>query len=186
VSNKRQYRRRWFLVFPFLIVVLVFDFGFASTSAHIQKPMKNETALLLIDIERSLFDAIRKKDIDALSKIVADDFVFREPGRAEAGKADFLKSVKSFPLEILDIWSDNMAVSIFGDVALLTGVQNARTRGKNGKDELSAGAFTDLFVKRGGQWLLVVAHNVELRTTNPRDNQLVSNDREDHEEKRPD
>jgi ketosteroid isomerase-like protein len=55
-----------------------------------------------------------------------------------------------------------MAVSIFGDVALLTGVQKARTRGKDGKAEISAGAFSDLFVKRGDKWLLVVAYNVEL------------------------
>ncbi len=143
--------------------------------------MKNETAELLLDVERSLFKAIENKDTEALSKIVADDFVFRGPGQAEVGKSDFLKSVKSFPVEILDIWSDDMQVGIFGDVALLTGVQKARTRGKNGKDETSASAFSDLFVKRGGQWLLVVAYNVELPVTAPPIDQLVTSQQGDHE-----
>lgn len=159
--------RKWFIGFSVvLLVVLVFEFSFARAAGRpcptIQQPMKNETAKLLLDLERSLFKAIKMKDTAALSRIVADDFVFRGPGQAEVGKADFLKSIKSFPVEILDIWSDDMEVSIFGDVALLTGVQKARTRGKNGKDEISAGAFSDLFVKRGQQWLLVVAYNVEL------------------------
>jgi ketosteroid isomerase-like protein len=152
------------------MVILVFGFTLARAGHPVptlQQPMRNETAELLIDIERSLFNAIKKKDTEALSKIVAEDFVFRGPGQAEVGKGDFLKSVKSFPVEILDIWSDDMEVSIFGDVALLTGVQKARTRGKNGKDEISAGAFSDLFVKRGQQWLLVVAYNVELPATHP-------------------
>lgn len=55
-----------------------------------------------------------------------------------------------------------MKFSVFDDIALLTGVQKARTRSKEGKEELSAGAFSDLFVKRSEQWLLVVAYNVEL------------------------
>ncbi|HKO97594.1 MAG TPA: nuclear transport factor 2 family protein [Pyrinomonadaceae bacterium] len=124
--------------------------------------MKNESADEILEIERKLFAAIKKKDIEAIEKIVADDFVFRGPGQPEIGKSDFLKSVKSFPIEILDVWSDDMKVSIFGHVALLTGVQKARTRGKDGKAEISEGAFSDLFVRRGEKWLLVVAYNVEL------------------------
>lgn len=128
----------------------------------IDQPMKNESADEILEIERKLFAAIKKKDIEAIEKIVADDFVFRGPGQPEIGKSDFLKSVKSFPIEILDVWSDDMKVSIFGHVALLTGVQKARTRGKDGKAEISEGAFSDLFVRRGEKWLLVVAYNVEL------------------------
>ncbi|HYJ88274.1 MAG TPA: nuclear transport factor 2 family protein [Pyrinomonadaceae bacterium] len=117
-------------------------------------------------IERNIFTAIRTQDDEALAVIVADDFVFRCPGQPEIGKAEFLKSVKSFPVEILDIWSDDMKVNFFGDIALLTGVQRARTRGAGGQEQLSAGAFSDVFAKRNGRWFLVLAYNVELTETN--------------------
>lgn len=119
------------------------------TPTTIDQSMKNESAELILEIERRLFATIKTKDIGVLSKIVADDFVFRGPGQPEMGKAEFLNSVKSFPIEILDVWSDDMKLSVFGEIALLTGVQKARTRGKDGKEALSAGAFSDLFRKAG-------------------------------------
>jgi len=119
----------------------------------------------IYEIERKIFSAIRTQDDETLANIVADDFVFRGPGQPEIGKAEFLESIKSFPIEILQIWSDDMKVNVFGDIALLTGVQQARTR-DNGKEQLSAGAFSDVFAKRNGQWLLVLAYNVELPETN--------------------
>ena len=161
-------------VLSVLVVILAFDNGNAYMTPTIQKPMKDESAEVILEIERTLFTAIRKKDTETLSRIVAEDFVFRGPGQKEMGKAEFLKSVQSFPIEIVNIWGDDMKVSIFGDVALLTGVQKAVTRRKNGNDEISAGAFSDLFVKRGGRWMLVVAYNVELPPVQPINDALVS------------
>ena len=82
----------------------------------------------ILEIERSIFVAIRTRDDESLGRFVANDFVFRTPGQPEIGRTEFLESVKSFPIEILEIWSDDMKVNAFGDVALLTGVQQARTR----------------------------------------------------------
>ncbi len=120
----------------------------------------------IYEIERKIFSAIRAQDDETLATIVADDFVFRGPGQPEIGKSDFLQTIRSFPIDILDIWSDDMKVNFFGDIALLTGVQNARTRDTDGKEQLSAGAFSDVFAKRNGRWLLVLAYNVELPETN--------------------
>jgi len=128
--------------------------------------MKNNPEQEIYEIERKLFAGIKTKDDETLAGIVADDFVFRGPGQPEIGKGDFLQTVKSFPIDILDIWSDDMQVNFFGDIALLTGVQKARTRGEDGKEQLSAGAFSDVFAKRNGEWLLVLAYNVELPETN--------------------
>ena len=120
----------------------------------------------IIEIEKKIFVAIRTRDIPTLDEIVAEDFVFRGPRQPEIDKTEFLKSIKSFPIEILEIWSDDMQVNIYGDVALLTGVQQARTRDGDGKVVLSAGAFSDLFLQRDGRWSLVLAYNVELDSMN--------------------
>ncbi|HEV2883524.1 MAG TPA: nuclear transport factor 2 family protein, partial [Pyrinomonadaceae bacterium] len=116
----------------------------------------------IIDFEHRLFTAIRDKDDVALSGLLADDFIFRGPGQPEMDKTEFLKSVKSFPVEILEIWSDDMKANVYGDFAVLTGVQQARTRDQGGTEQLSAGAFSDVFAKRDGRWLLVLAYNVDL------------------------
>lgn len=162
--NSKSIRFAVLLVAVSILALKVFP---NPTPRTFQQSMKDNAPDLIMEIERKLFVAIKTKDAAALSKIVADDFVFRGPEQAELGKAEFLKSVQSFPIEILDIWSDDMKVSVFGETALLTGVQKARTRGKDGKEELSAGAFSDLFIKRDGQWLLVVAYNVELQAPKP-------------------
>lgn len=118
-------------------------------------PMKKQTGRIeksILQIERQLFSAIKTKDIMRLSKILADEFAYRGPGQPELERAEFLKSVASFPMQIVDIWSDDMKVNVYGDVAVLTGTQQARTRNSDGKEEMSASAFTDVFAKRRGRW----------------------------------
>ncbi|MEK6282770.1 MAG: nuclear transport factor 2 family protein [Acidobacteriota bacterium] len=124
-----------------------------------------EVAEQILEIERSIFVAIKTSDDETLGRFVAEDFVLRTPGQPEIGRTEFLESVKSIQIEILEIWSDDMKVNAYGDVALLTGVQQARTRGKDGKEQLSASAFSDVFAKRNGEWVLVLAYNVELPET---------------------
>ena len=47
-------------------------------------------------------------------------------------------------------------------MAVITGVQRSKFQGEDGKEQLSSSAFTDVFIKRNGQWQLVLAYGVEL------------------------
>jgi ketosteroid isomerase-like protein len=51
---------------------------------------------------------------------------------------------------------------VFGEVAILTGVQLAEARLPDHAPEESAVAFTDVFVQRDGRWLMALAYGVEL------------------------
>jgi ketosteroid isomerase-like protein len=129
--------------------------------------MKNQEPDKLVEeeilrIENNLFTAIKDKDTKRLDNILAEDFVHRNPITGEQNKAEFLTAISSLPLEIISVWSEDMKVNVFSDVAVMTGTQKAKVRVTDGTEAIGATAFTDIFVKREGKWVLSLAHGVEL------------------------
>jgi len=121
-----------------------------------------ETVELILGLERNIMEAIRTKNTPALTSMVSDDFVYRTHFGAAATKEEFLQSIASFPMEIFSIRGEELNVDVYGDVAILTGVQVAQARPPEGQPEASAVAFTDVFRKTDGRWLMVMAYGVEL------------------------
>ena len=123
---------------------------------------KNHDSESILQLERDIMTAIKGKDAPALEPLLTDDFVYRTHFGAEANKSEFLKSIASFPVEILSIRGEELKVNIYGETAILTGVQIAEARPPEGIPEESAVAFTDVFVRREGRWLMALAYGVEL------------------------
>ena len=117
----------------------------------------------VLRLERGLMDAIRDKDAKALEPILFDDFVYRSP-EGEVGRADFLKNITALPGRIISVEGKDLRVRLFGETAVLTGVQLTVLRTDDGKELESIVAFTDIFVRRRGRWRLALAHGVELPT----------------------
>lgn len=124
------------------------------------------TAESVLRLERETMDAIRAKDAAALERVLAADFVYRAPG-AELSRAEFLQNVASLPGRILSVEGAELRVNVYGDTAVLTGVQRSRLRTDDGKEHASAVAFTDVFVKQRGRWRLSLAYGVELPAREP-------------------
>lgn len=116
----------------------------------------------VLAIEGEIMAAIQRKDAAALEPMLASDFCYRTHFGAETDKAGFLQSVTSTPFEILSLHGEELNVNIYGDTAVLTGVQIAEARPPEGEKEESVVAFTDVFVRRDGRWLMVLAYGVEL------------------------
>lgn len=119
------------------------------------------TVEAVLRLERETMNAIRAKDSEALERVLAEEFVYRAPG-AEQTRAEFLKGISSFPGQILSVEGSELRVSVYGETAVLTGVQRARFRGEDGAEHASTVAFTDVFVRRGGRWRLALAYGVEI------------------------
>ena len=132
-----------------------------------------ETSQLILKIERDIMAAIKGKDSATLESLVADDFIYRTHFGAEANKSEFLKSIASFPLEILAIRGEELKVNVYGETAILTGVQHADVRTPEGNAEESAVAFTDVFARREGQWRMVLAYGVELPSEPAEDSSTI-------------
>lgn len=127
-------------------------------------PKKNltadEGAIILIADET--FAAIRNKDAAALGRHLAKEFVYRTPTENDLPRQEFLQSLAVLPYKILDVHGVNLKVSVYGDMAVLTGVQFAKIETAGAKEETSMTAFTDVFVRRGGRWLLALAYGVDV------------------------
>lgn len=116
----------------------------------------------ILQNEQDIMAAIKSKDAAALAPMLADEFIYRTHFGAETDKAGFLQSISSMPLEILSIHGEELKVNVYGEMAVLTGVQLAEARPNEGETEESAVAFTDIFMRRDGRWLMVLAYGVEL------------------------
>lgn len=118
----------------------------------------------VLRLEREMMDAIRDKNAKALEPILFEDFVYRSP-EGEVGRADFIKNITALPGRILSVDGKDLRVRLFGEMAVLTGVQLTVLRTDDGKELESLVAFTDIFVRRNRRWQLALAHGVELPTT---------------------
>jgi ketosteroid isomerase-like protein len=116
----------------------------------------------ILEIERETMAAIERKDGKALGRVLAEQFVYRTPTGEELGREAFLRNIASIPFEILSVRGENLKVGVFGETVVLTGVQVATVRTEDGKEEVGRGAFTDVFVRREGRWLMALAYDVEL------------------------
>lgn len=116
----------------------------------------------ILQLERDIMAAIKSKDASTLAPLLTDDFVYRTHFGAESNKAEFLESIAAFPVEILSIRGDELNVNVYGDTAVLTGVQRATARVPEGMPEESVVAFTDVFVRPDGRWLMTLAYGIEL------------------------
>jgi ketosteroid isomerase-like protein len=116
----------------------------------------------ILQIQRDIMAAIKSKDAKSLEPMLAEEFIYRTHFGAEADKRAFLESIAAFPIDIFSLSGEELKVNLFGETAVMTGVQYAQARPPEGEPEQSAVAFTDVFVRRDGRWLMVLAYGVEL------------------------
>jgi hypothetical protein len=118
----------------------------------------------LVDLEKHLLDFERDKNSKELEPWIAEDFSYTDATGAEMTRDQFLKNVKSFAGNIDWLSADKMRVRVFGNVAVVTGVQQRRT--SQGDVDMVAkptgpppittsSAFTDVFRRRASEWELV-------------------------------
>ncbi len=127
---------------------------------HSSENSKDAEAIL--QLERDIMAAIKNKDAASLEPLLAEDFIYRTHFGAESNQQEFLQSIAAFPVEIISLRGDELRVNVYGETAILTGVQIAVARTPEGEPEESAVAFTDVFVKRDGRWVMTLAYGIEL------------------------
>lgn len=116
----------------------------------------------LVEIEKQFFAAIRDKNLDKLNGILAEGFAYVVPGQPEMTRAQFFKHIQVLPDAIEWLGADDMRVRTLGDVAVVTGVRNMKTRAENGTLTSSNIGFADIFRKNGEVWELVLVHAMEM------------------------
>ena len=113
----------------------------------------------LLGAERAVMAAIARRDRGALGRLVGRDFVLRVPGQPDVGRDAFLEGTSALPEGIVVIAGEGMVVLRSGEVGIVRGVQVAKVK-LGGRVVEDRGVFADVFVRRGGVWVLTFALSV--------------------------
>lgn len=127
-----------------------------------ERHVNDEQAILRA--QQETMAAIRDKDADKLRQLIADEFVHRTAGGAFSDVESFLEAIATLPVKIHSVEGDGLRVSLFGDFAVLTGIQRATYETPAGETGVDSSVFTDVLTRRDGRWLLVLAHDTPLAT----------------------
>src|SRR5207249_3114777 len=103
-------------------------------------------------------DARVRADVAMLGRILADDWTVTHGDGTTNTKAEYLADLKSGARKFFgDVKEDNVTIHIDGDTAVASGTSDSKVEYK-GRPSGGALRFTRVYVKRDGQWKMVVTH----------------------------
>ncbi|HVR97049.1 MAG TPA: nuclear transport factor 2 family protein [Thermoanaerobaculia bacterium] len=115
-------------------------------------PIDPEAALRMVDARR--FEAMVRRDRDALDSLLADDLTYTHSTGQVETKAQFLASIVSGGMVYKSIQPRDVQVRLYGEVAVLTGRADLQVRAQE-RDMDIAARFTSVYVLQDGRWRMV-------------------------------
>jgi hypothetical protein len=133
-----------------LAVALLFAVGTnSSAQAQASGPTQELTAL-----EHRWVQALIKKDVVTLDKILASTYADTDEEGHQSTKQDVMVLFRSGDLKLEDITLSDLHVQPYGSAAVVTGTAAQRGAYK-GQPVAAKVVFTDTFVKTKGAWRVV-------------------------------
>jgi len=127
-------------------------------SGHARSP--DEARKELLTIQKEWAEARVKGDVAYLERLYAREFRVQTMVGSIASREDDIAMFRERRIQPEYVRDENMQVSLYGQVALVTGIENVAGRYPDGplkgqRAELSL-RFTNVFVDRDGRWQLVL------------------------------
>lgn len=108
----------------------------------------------LIRLDEEWASAARSVNVQALNRIIADDFSMTTATGETRNKKEYIAELVSGVHKVNSLNPDNHQARIYGNVALLT--HGGTTEGEyKGQDTSGSYRWTHIFVKRGKRWQCV-------------------------------
>jgi len=111
----------------------------------------------ILKVEEEEKEASLKGDTDTLDRLFANDIAYTNQNGELVPKGQFLAEYRSGAQKIHTFKHDDVRLRSYGDTVVVTGRSTSAFRYK-GKEYAGAKRFTNVWVKQGGQWRLVVHH----------------------------
>ena len=131
------------------------------------------TAAAAGEVEASVLAAQDKRiaatvaaDVAALEAMMTDDLSYTHSSGVVETKAEFLEALKSHKYVYKEIAAEQRTVRVYGDAAVVAGPCRIVIAPGGNPTELRL-YFTELYVKRGGRWLMALWHSTRLPATSP-------------------
>jgi hypothetical protein len=143
-----------------MLVAVAISCG-ALTETKALRGQGENTMKKLEDLDRKLNKARSYLDVEALDRILADDWFGTLIWGNLVGKAAFLREIKSRSSQRgkvglpLSHSNDEIKIRLYGDVAIVTGVLKERYEGYT-PIRLQ---YTNVYLKREGEWRAISTHD---------------------------
>jgi len=103
-------------------------------------------------LNRDYIASVQNSDVKRFDEILSDDFLNTNPDGSLLDKAGFLKQIAP-KAAISNLKCHDVNVRLMGDFAII----HARTSYTLADGRPGNGRYTDIWARRGGQWLCVAA-----------------------------
>jgi ketosteroid isomerase-like protein len=127
----------------------------ATTGEHVQG--------VISDLEREWVAAIVKKDGAVLERLLAEDFAGTSPSAHLYTKKMAIDDLREATYVVDSMELDEISVNVYGDTAVAFASQNETSR-YGGKDTSGHYHYTNVWVKKNGQWQAVSSHGTRYET----------------------
>jgi ketosteroid isomerase-like protein len=107
----------------------------------------------LTALNRDYINSVQHGDVQRFDEILAEDFFCSNPDGTLVDRKQFLAQTAR-PVTISGLAIDDVRIRILGDMAII----HARTTYQTAEGERRNGRYTDVWARRGGEWLAVSAH----------------------------
>jgi ketosteroid isomerase-like protein len=101
-------------------------------------------------------NSVQNSDVKRFDEILDADFYCSNPDGSLVDRTAFLRQTAK-PVAIRNLKAEDVLIRIIGDAAIIHAHTRYTLDGREG-----GGRYTDVWVKRGGQWLAVSAHVTRL------------------------
>jgi ketosteroid isomerase-like protein len=140
-----------------VVVFLLAGLASPRTLAQTTPEPRDPDARTLLQLEDSWAVALVRRDGATFRRLLADGFVYTENDRTST-REEVLHEVEAGSDKVEAAHNEDMRVYRFGPTAAVTGWLVVRGRGADGPFDRRY-RFTDTWVRRGGRWQIVAAHD---------------------------
>jgi ketosteroid isomerase-like protein len=113
------------------------------------------------ELDRQRFEAQIKKDTARLNQLLADDLIYTHSSAVVETKPEFVANVANGKWDYRQANLSNVQVRVMGQTAIITG-RGDLVMANNGQPQNVNLLFTNVYVKRKGQWRMVSWHSCRL------------------------
>lgn len=133
-----------------------------SQAPAVVAPVENVEAVIS-QLERDWVKAIVEKDVATLDRLLAEEFNGTSPTAHTYAKGMAIEDVKDGNFAVQSMNLDEISVNTYGDVAVAFTSQEEKSSYK-GKDMSGHYHYTDVWVKKDGNWQAVASHGTRYDT----------------------
>lgn len=128
-----------------------------AAAQETKSPSVAATEEEVLKVEHEKDQAMQKGDAATLNRIYGDGLIFVGPRGQVFSKAQRMADVKPGSLDYVNFKREDYTLHVYGNTVILTGVSKSLVH-YHGKLIRTPRQFMQVYIKEGGQWLMVAHH----------------------------